>query len=378
MTDQVRLNQFSVLQQDAQARTPDTAVSEHGVYRGQEAASAPDMQSMIQDSAEEMTFGMAEKVEKKLSARKMGREGIRESRLIALINKLQQALPDFNRDGQAAKFMQQLLQMLKQGGGAAGALQLARQFYQDPSHQFAALQTARELFGESPETEALTAVLDQALAELEQEQGPSIRAGFNISQAAAEMEREGLSDIQQLRDLYRAGVLGFEDVIQAYETVIREYGAEKFDKALEFLMKAVSADLESMTPSTDPLALKEATDGLFYTRMLGGMHGDMAALIERMNTQFGVVMRCVPQDLMREMINLLKQQFVSEGHFRTVVDYCGRAQIEARIDFLREWLARLRRLPLKIYTRPDQRSKLLDAGQTALDGLITEEEEGAW
>jgi len=61
-----------------------------------------------------------------------------------------------------------------------------------------------------------------------------------------------------------------------------------------------------------------------------------------------------------------------------VMEYCRGARIEARIDFLREWLARLRGLPLKIYTRPDQRSKLLDAGQTALDALITEEEEGAW
>lgn len=376
MTDQVQLSNYSAIRSAPEGRA-DTASPEIGSFRGQTVQSQPDQLSLIQDSAEELTFGLSETVEKKISARKKGKDSAQLSRLMALISKLQGSLPDFNKNGNMQRFVARLLELLKNGGTPGQVKDLVKEMFPDSSHQFAALATAKELLAEAENSDGM-GVLDEAMQLLEAEDGEGIRAGLNISVAASEMEREGLSDVQHLRDFYRSNVLGFEDIMQAYESIIKDFGETKFEKTLEFLMKAISADIDSLTPSTDRLALKEIHDSLFQTRMLGDLHQDMGTLIDRMKQQFSLQLACKPQDLVKDMMNLLRQQFISEGHFRNLVEYCRYGDLEAKIDFLREWNARIRRLPLKIYARPDQRGKMLEAGQAALDGLITEEEEGAW
>ena len=53
----------------------------------------------------------------------------------------------------------------------------------------------------------------------------------------------------------------------------------------------------------------------------------------------------------------------------------GLDDVEAKIYFLRELLAIVRKLPLAIYNDPQDRLRLIDALQSSLDKAIEEEEE---
>ncbi|MCX5770112.1 MAG: type III secretion system gatekeeper subunit SctW [Candidatus Hydrogenedentes bacterium] len=352
------------------------AISEQGRFQGQEARTAPDAVSLIQDAAEELTFSMAEVVEKKAAKRKMGEEGHMDARLVQLIQKLQKGVPDMGRPDQ----MQRLIDQLKAMGKATpeDILNLVREQFKDPTHQFGALECIREFLEGQAETKELAANVALAQEQLETEQGPAIRAGFNISQEAATAAKQGLADLQQLRDLYRAQVLGYDNIISSYEAIDAQLGMGHFKQTVEFLLRAISVDIEAQNPSTDPEALKQVHDDLFHVRILGNVYERMESLISLMKSEFGINLKLAAPDLMRQLFALLKMPFVSETHLLAVADQSGVRPLDARINFLREWNGRLSELPMKVYDEPDKRSKLQRAGQQALDQLIEQEEEEAW
>ncbi len=79
--------------------------------------------------------------------------------------------------------------------------------------------------------------------------------------------------------------------------------------------------------------------------------------------------------LMREVLPLMDERWIDGVKVRAIVDRLHLRTDEARIYFLRELLALVRRLPLKIYKDDEARQRLIVAVQEALDVAI--EEEGA-
>jgi len=354
----------------------DEVVSEQGKFQGQDVRTAPDAMSLIQDAAEELTFGMAEVVEKKAAKRKMGEESEVNQRLLQMLEKMQKTVPDMARPDQMQRLIDQLKQM--QNATPEDIRNMVREQFKDPTQQFAALDCMREFLEGQPETRELAAKVSEAQRQLETEQGPAIRAGFNISQEAAAAAKNGLSDLQQLRDLYRAQVLGYDNIISSYEAIETQLGMSHFKQTVEFLLRAISVDIEAQTPSTDPEALKQVHDDLFHVRTLGNVYDRMQGLVALMKNEFAISLKLGAPELMRQLFSLLKMQFVSETHLLAVADQSGVRPLDARINFLREWNSRLSELPMKAYDEPDKRSKLQRAGQQALDQLIEREEEEAW
>jgi type III secretion system TyeA family effector delivery regulator len=58
-----------------------------------------------------------------------------------------------------------------------------------------------------------------------------------------------------------------------------------------------------------------------------------------------------------------------------MMDRLGVVESEVKIYFLRELSAILRQLPLKVYASPDDRLRLINGLQEALDEVIEEEED---
>lgn len=372
MPDPINLNVTQVAEparQDVELAQP-----EQGEYRGQPVQTAPDAISLLEDAQEELTFSLAETVEKKVNEREKGEKSHGEQRLLEMIKRLQETVPDMERSGELQRFLANLERA--EGQTPEEILKQVKQEYKDPTHQYEALKAAKEYFAEDPARAELVKSLDAALEQLDREEGPAVRAGYNVSRTAAEVERQGLADLGQLRDTYRAHVLGFDSIIHSYEAIEAEYGMKKFNETVDFLLKAIGADIEAQNPSTDPAALRQIHDDLFQVRMLGNIHSDMQSLVNRMKEEFGQRVRQEPGDLMKSLVGLLKQQFVADSHFRSIVEQTGMKPMEARIDFLREWNQELRKLPIKVFSQLDQRTKLLSAGQLALDALVAEEEEG--
>ncbi len=375
MPEQIRVDTPRVLEQ---AQTELSQVSaETGQYRGHTVQAAPSASSLLQDALEELTLTAEEEVEKKtLEEYEKGGHARTESRLIKMIERLREMVPDMGRSQELERFIANLRRM--KGAGKEDLLKYARQSFKDPSHQFLALQTAEEFFDQEEETKGLASEIREARQQLEAEEGPSIRAGINISRTAEQSEKSGVGDMQELRDLYRAHVLGFSDIIQSYEAIETQYGMKKFGDTVQFLLRAISADIEAQNPSTEPAELKQVHDDLFSVRLLGNIHDDIEGLLSRVGREFGIKPQQSAGALMKAMVGLLKQQFVSDVHFRAILDHVGIARLDARIDFLREWNNEIKKLPLKVYQQPDQRAKLVSTGQVALDALVAEEEEGAW
>ena len=83
----------------------------------------------------------------------------------------------------------------------------------------------------------------------------------------------------------------------------------------------------------------------------------------------------VTHRIMAEVLELKDARFVDGTKITSLVNRFSLRGIEARIYFLRELHQIIRKLPLKIFNDEQDRQRLLDAVQDALDRAIDEEEE---
>ncbi len=79
--------------------------------------------------------------------------------------------------------------------------------------------------------------------------------------------------------------------------------------------------------------------------------------------------------LMRELIEITSEKWVSHLRFSTLADRWGLVEIKARIVFLTGVKALLRDIPVKVFRDADSRQSILNAAQEALDEAICLEEE---
>lgn len=82
-----------------------------------------------------------------------------------------------------------------------------------------------------------------------------------------------------------------------------------------------------------------------------------------------------PQEIIRELLPLTSQRRIDPNVFLKLTDRLGIADCAAKIYFLRELNAIVRQLPIKAFEHPDDRLRLVEGLQKALDEAIEEEEE---
>ncbi len=376
-----------------------------GQYQGQKVSHKPDAASMIADAAEEMSFGASEKVEKKLSKRKIGSKGGAKSSAMEQAELYLKKLPDL---GGSKKLQQFCDHLKKQGDLSPGQLrQEAGKFFKDSSHQFAALSFAGETIGSEAEQQGLKQNLKTALTELLKEHGPSVRAGMNISETAGRFAEKGLGDIGQLRDFYRETVLKHDGINDTYRDILDNmdyfickvcrhtcsaaesakcpacgadtqsllYNEEEFLKRVDFLLKSVGCDLGSEGSSIEPARLKKVIDDLYQVEVLGNLHRNCKDILAKMQQQFNSTTGTFPPDLIKNILDGMQEQWIREDHILRLVRKIHIPDIEGQIYFVREFKELVRLIPLKIYDDPETRDNFLTAIQDALDSVIEKEEE---
>ena len=82
-----------------------------------------------------------------------------------------------------------------------------------------------------------------------------------------------------------------------------------------------------------------------------------------------------PQAIIREILPLTGQRRIDPASFLKLADRLGITDCAAKIYFLQELNAIVRQLPLKAFHQPDDRLRLIEGLQRALDEVIEEEEE---
>lgn len=80
-------------------------------------------------------------------------------------------------------------------------------------------------------------------------------------------------------------------------------------------------------------------------------------------------------ELMKELVNLTGEKWVSPSRFTNLADRLDLDDVQARIIFLTGVKGLLRNMPVKVFEDADARLSILNAVQEALDTLIDLEEE---
>lgn len=359
----------------AAASGDDGRVTAAGAFRG-EGVVARSADSLVLDAAEELSFAMADRrdakslAERKLSfgERRAARPGLPPERLEELVDTMTREVGETG--------LKALTDAAKGDKPATpGALMgLVRKAYDDVSHQYLALEVLKSEV--EPGDAAAADVIEQALVDHLSNHGPEIRAGLNIGDAvAAFASPETLGEARALRDFYRTTVLGHDHPAKTYESILERYGTAGFSDALRFLIKALGDELNADGPSMPVARLKPILDDLYQLGVLNAVHDECAEMLGRLERRFGPGHGGDATDLMRTLLPLSTQSWVSASDLDRISERVGvKDSIEAEIYFLREMTAVTRALPPKIFTDDTARTNLIVASQTALDQAIAREE----
>ncbi|MEZ0297155.1 MAG: type III secretion system gatekeeper subunit SctW [Candidatus Methylacidiphilales bacterium] len=360
-------------------QTPEAAAelsrqATEGEYRGQTVVVSKDPLSLIQNASEELTFAAAEKVEKKLSERKADPKSRLDARVEKIMRMYVNHLEDTETTGAFTKFADRL-RRIAQGHARPSQGQVrqeAREAFKDVTLQNVALSIAEEILALDEGMEDLLAAIHDAKETLNAEHGPEVRAGENVSEEALRFSEQGLGDTQELRDFYRTTVLGFDNITSTFEAIMNEYGEARFDEALEFLMKGAGNDLHSQGPSVAPEHLRSVVDDLYHVQVLGNIQRSFSTLLEKLSKLFNIPIGN-PTEMMRKILMMTNQNFLRPEQILEMAIIAHATSAEERIYFLTAMQEQLRLLPLKIYKAKENRDKLLETSQLALDQAIEAE-----
>lgn len=257
------------------------AARQEGSFKGQQVMQT-DASTALADAAEEMTFAAAEKVEKKLSERKAGsKESMRLS-----ASEIADKYVNMMGDSQQAHKLHEFLDALKAKGQKASEKDIrdmAKEQFADVSEQYAAIAFAEEALANEGGHEELLQKVSGAKEALMKESGPAIRAGLNIASDVLSFSKQGLEQMDKLRDLYRYAVLGRQTVSDMYQAIMTRYGETRFPQALDFLIQAAGNDLDAnaLGPSMEPAHLESAVNNINYVQQMGNLYRVLSDLVDR-------------------------------------------------------------------------------------------------
>ncbi|MDE0365560.1 MAG: type III secretion system gatekeeper subunit SctW [Gammaproteobacteria bacterium] len=350
-------------------------VAARGSFRGEQVQHVRNPTAELQDAAEELTFGESERVEKKLSQRKLkSGAGIR-SAVVEQAEKYLRDVPDLEKKQKLSDFARSILEE----GRPPGRDELrerARKFSNDPTHQFLALEFSREQAATGDADPALIEALDDAIAALQAESGPAIQAGLNVSPVAHRFAGRNVGDMQQLRDIYRDVVLDCRTINDAYERVVADHPGKSFDEAVRFMLKALGADLAASTGSVSKVRLRQIVDDMYQLKSLNSVHEQCEDLVRRVRRNFGAEPGPdAARDLVSELLTAQDRAWQGADAFAALPGKMGVQRDDAGIYVLQGFKELVRFVPLKAFGDDmAKRDRVMISVQQALDAAIDTEE----
>jgi len=340
------------------------------LWRGEQVL-VKDAASELADAAEEISLYHAEKAESRHFAEREchpeRREAVAQIEQIMAYLEAAQAYEDPQKLAELAKRLQ---------ASGSHPRELARQQSRDPAHQYALLQYALS-DGErnGAPADALDGLRD-AIADLEMEVGPQIRAGLNTIGAAAAFARTP-QDLAAFQATYQDVVLGDSNLSQTMRLVLERLGGpegEDLARGLGGMIQALGTDLSAARPSTDSSRLQALVQDLYQLEVaatvLDGCRGLAATLAERHASP-----DVRPAELMKELVAVTGEKWVGATRFTGLAERFGVREVGAQIAFQTGVKCMMRDLPVKVFQDADTRQSVLNATQEALDVAIDKEEE---
>jgi len=321
----------------------------------------------LADSAEELSLHMAEKTEDKHhSERKMRGD----APLQTLSTEAILAYLAGTHDADAQEKLVELARFLL--GGKGDPRQAAGRAFGDVSQQYLGLQYALRQGESEGAPEDVLDGLREALADLELESGPQIRAGLNTVSAASAYAEDsrGVAEFQRT---YRDVVLGESSLAKTLALALERFGGKDVGRGLQQLIQALGLDLAAARPSTSPDRLQSLMQDLYQLGTAVTVLDGCAELAAKLERDHGKALDT--ERLMQDLVNVSNEKWVSEARFSGLAGSHGVVTVEGRIAFLGGVRALLKDLPVQVYADTDTRQSVLNAAQQALDTAIDEEYE---
>ena len=339
-----------------------------GNFMGMAAVEVDDPMSLLADAAEELTFSVDTTEDFELQERNERDKTI--STRADRVRLYQELMHEAGKARDIDHLKDELRSRKMQENVARRALEL---FY-DPSDAWAALAEALEDLEKDPAVgkDVLDAI-QTGMAELEKESGPAIHAGIQGALAA-----KGYADLDSsdnLRGFYRQTVCDFGTVNDVFAYVHDTYGDGNFDKAMDFLFGALSADLASDLPSMETTHLEQVHGNLEQVRLLQNVYRDCDRLLGRWESIHNVKdCPLKPMELMGQMVALRNERFLGASQIDQIASQSKAPDIEHEVLFLQEMLSMSRNFPTQLFDGTEGRMKVIDAVQEAVDRAIERED----
>ena len=338
-----------------------------GIFMGNAASVVRDPTSLLADSTEELTFSVDTTDEFELSEREEDDKAMKakEERV-----KLYQELM---RQAGKTEEMHQMADRLRASRTKSDVARQIRERFPDPSDAYAALEFALEAMeSEGASPESLQAVRD-ARDELLAEEGPTVRAGMQ-----AMLSARGYGDLDAgdaLRGLYRSTVCDFPGVNEMFGYILEKYGPDKFGQAMDFLTRALGADMAADTPSMEKKHLESVNANLGLVRQIQSAHALCEKVMDRWRTAHGIENCSLDaRTLLGRVLALRGENFLSAAHFDRIAAEAGPPDIEREVLFLQDLMQMVRSLPSQLFDGNSGHMKVLDAVQDAVDAAIERED----
>ncbi|GHT82024.1 SepL/TyeA/HrpJ family type III secretion system gatekeeper [Betaproteobacteria bacterium] len=344
------------------------AAKEIGSLAGFQVQLANDPLSTLADSAEELTFGVDNTKELALKERKTKEGG---SGLIERVKLYQEIMEQSWRQKDA----ELLFVFLRNNSSTQTALARVREWAGgDPSEAWAFLSKAKETLQQDAPAAARDAIAE-AMAQLEREEGPAIRAGIlGAVEAATHPE---LGDAPTQGAAYRHVACDLYDKPEdMFDFIVEKYGMEHFDAGLDFLLRSLASDLAVDEPSHGKVHLEAVGAGLGQARILNGAHALVGRLLDRW-ANVHEVKDCThtPMSLLKEMLRLKQDRYLSASSLGPLLAAAKAPDIEREVLFAQELLASSRSLSPLFFDGLENRMRFIDAVQETVDNAVAREDE---
>ena len=321
----------------------------------------------LANAAEELSLHMAEKTEEKTHAERT----VKADRPMQIMDMAEiEELLDETHDVEAQAKLGELAKKLLEGKG--NPREQAGQAFEDISQQYLALQYALQKGEKEGASVDVLEGLRDAIADMEMESGPEIRAGLNTLRTAGAFagDPKGVADFQRT---YRDVVLGENSLSKTLNLAIERFGEKDVERGVKQLISALGADLAATKPSADPNRLQSLVQDLYQLEVAVTVLDGCAELSAVHQSRGGAPIDSTK--LMRDLVSVTGERWVSASRFTGIADTHNVRDLDARIPFLTGVKHMLRDLPVQIYPDTDTRQSILSASQEALDIAIDQEED---
>ena len=349
------------------------ATTESGIANGVTFTVEENPLQELMDSMEELSMNFEEKEMKSIGDRKLGDKLSSKQLYFAAVEKWQRVMPDMP----GGEFCERMLRMLRgqrKGGILPNTKEFLRQLARgskDPSHQYAMLDLLATLL-EAGDAD-IRKLVEGARKELLAEKGAEIKAGVNLAETVNAKAKDA-AEMQDLRDLYRAEVVGFSSPQECFASLMKSRGPGRLQEAIDFLVEGAGADLNSPSPSREPAELRRIVLDLQCVGVLKTVYDRAGELLGRMRKEFKEKPALNAEAVTGLIMEMTKSPFASKEQVDDFITACGIEGREARMDFCREFQGWVRELSPRLFADDAARLGIVDAAQELLDDQIAEME----